>query len=155
MQSFLPYQSFRKSMRSLDYRRLGKQRVEAMQMIRAIERLHRGETHDPKTGRRYGWQNHVCTRMWVNHLDALKVYHDEAILEWIRRGYTNNMERYFPDSDHPEREIFFTRPPWLSNPKLWVSHRSMLIQKEPDHYLPQWPNVPQDLPYWWPTEEYV
>ena len=37
MQTFLPYESFKQSARVLDWRRLGKQRVEGMQIINAIE----------------------------------------------------------------------------------------------------------------------
>ena len=37
MQTFLPYADFERSAKSLDYKRLGKQRVEAMQLIKAIE----------------------------------------------------------------------------------------------------------------------
>ena len=37
MQTFLPYESFEESAKVLDYRRLGKQRVEGMQIINAIE----------------------------------------------------------------------------------------------------------------------
>ena len=37
MQTFLPYESFRESAKVLDWRRLGKQRVEGMQIINAIE----------------------------------------------------------------------------------------------------------------------
>ena len=46
MQTFLPYSSFDLTMECLDYRRLGKQRVEAFQILRAL----RGETD--------GWTNH-------------------------------------------------------------------------------------------------
>ena len=37
MQIFLPYKSFKKSAEVLDYQRLGKQRVEALQSINIIE----------------------------------------------------------------------------------------------------------------------
>ena len=37
MQTFLPYKSFEESAKVLDWRRLGKQRVEGMQIINAIE----------------------------------------------------------------------------------------------------------------------
>jgi alpha-tubulin suppressor-like RCC1 family protein len=30
------------------------------------------------------------------------------------------------------------------------SHRSNLIRKMPEHYGPIWPDVPDDLPYYWP-----
>ena len=33
MQTFLPYPDFKKSLQTLDYRRLGKQRIEAYQII--------------------------------------------------------------------------------------------------------------------------
>jgi len=36
MQTFLPYPDFAQSLRVLDSRRLGKQRLEAMQLLRAI-----------------------------------------------------------------------------------------------------------------------
>ena len=36
MQTFLPYEDFRESVRSLDDKRLGKQRVEAYQIISAL-----------------------------------------------------------------------------------------------------------------------
>ena len=38
MQTFLPYDSFEESASVLDWKRLGKQRVEAMQIVNAIEK---------------------------------------------------------------------------------------------------------------------
>lgn len=52
MQTFLPYSSFKDSARVLDRQRLGKQRVENMQIITALL--------DPD----YGWQNHPAVNMW-------------------------------------------------------------------------------------------
>ena len=53
MQTFLPYESFEKSAQTLDWRRLGKQRVEGMQIINAITGKKR------KDGKPYkGWINH-------------------------------------------------------------------------------------------------
>ena len=75
MQTFLPYESFRKSAKVLDWRRLGKQRVEGMQIINAIE--------NPK---KQGWQNHPCTVMWRPYLPALKHYTNIIIMEWMDRG---------------------------------------------------------------------
>ena len=89
MQTFLPYESFRKSAKVLDWRRLGKQRVEGMQIINAIEGKKR------KDGKPYkGWLNHPATVMWRPYVNALKYYTDVIIEEWIRRGYNNNMELY-------------------------------------------------------------
>ena len=52
MQTFLPYKSFVKSAQCLDNKRLGKQRVEAMQILKSIY------IED------YGWKNHPATKMW-------------------------------------------------------------------------------------------
>ena len=89
MQTFLPYESFAESAKVLDWRRLGKQRVEGMQIIKAIT----GEKR--LDGKPYkGWINHPASVMWKPYPDALKLYTNVIILEWIERGYNNNMEIY-------------------------------------------------------------
>jgi len=52
MQTFLPQISFKESAECLDNRRLGKQRVEAMQIMKALLL--------PE----YGWKNHPAVKMW-------------------------------------------------------------------------------------------
>ncbi|MFP3464126.1 pyrimidine dimer DNA glycosylase/endonuclease V [Leifsonia sp. SIMBA_070] len=52
VQTFLPYPSFARSVRVLDRARMGKQRVEALQVLRAI------------TVPGYGWRNHPVAKMW-------------------------------------------------------------------------------------------
>ena len=42
-------------------------------------------------------------------------------------------------------------PPWLGNEALHRSHRSALIRKDPSHYRPLFPDVPDDLDYVWPV----
>jgi hypothetical protein len=69
MQTFLPYPDFKKSLHTLDYRRLGKQRVEAHQIIRVI-----------KFSR--GYSRHPGVRMWHGDINALKLYYNLAIDEW-------------------------------------------------------------------------
>ena len=89
MQTFLPYESFRESAKVLDWRRLGKQRVEGMQIINAIEGKKR------KDGKPYkGWINHPATVMWRPYVNALKHYTNIIITEWVDRGYNNNMKLY-------------------------------------------------------------
>jgi hypothetical protein len=79
MQTFLPYADFERCAATLDSRRLGKQRVEAFQILRAL----RGE------GR--GWRNHPAVLMWRGYEDALGLYLNAMIAEWERRGYRNNV----------------------------------------------------------------
>jgi mRNA-degrading endonuclease YafQ of YafQ-DinJ toxin-antitoxin module len=81
MQTFLPYKSFKQSLQSLDYRRLGKQRVEAFQILNVL--LERTDTK--------GWRNHPITKMWKGYEDALKQYFNKCVYEWVERGYNNNM----------------------------------------------------------------
>lgn len=139
MQTFLPYDDFVASARALDYRRLGKQRVEAMQLLDAI--LGR----PTKTGKpRTGWVNHPAAVMWREHPDALKLYHNIMIKEWMTRGYKNTMrfEFVFP------YEVVM--PSWIGNPDFHASHRSNLLRKDPKFYSQYgWQESP-DLPYVWP-----
>ena len=62
MQTFVPWPSLAETAAVLDSRRLGKQRVEVIQIARAI--LVPG----------YGWANHPATLMWSDHVEALECY---------------------------------------------------------------------------------
>lgn len=133
MQTFLPYAEFAKCAATLDVRRLGKQRVEAYQILRTLQGLSRG------------WRNHPAVAMWRGYEDALGLYLNAMIAEWERRGYTNNMARYpLPDDATPPL------PPWLGRDELHASHRSNLLRKDPDFYGQFGWDEPPDLPYHWP-----
>jgi hypothetical protein len=132
MQTFLPYESFAMSAKALDYRRLGKQRVEAMQILDALKR------------RKGGWVNHPAVRMWRGYEDALKQYQRAMILEWMIRGYVNNMA--IP-AYVPKRNILL--PWWLGEPLLHSSHRANLRRKDPDWYR-DFTEDPK-TPYYWPV----
>lgn len=133
MQTFLPYPSFISSAQCLDWRRLGKQRVEARQILRTLQ--HGG-----------GWANHPAVRMWRGHEGALKLYGDCMIDEWVRRGYRNTMPRLWNYVDNAG-----PYPPWFGDLVFHASHRSNLLRKDPDWYGQfGWTEGP-DLPYVWPT----
>ena len=131
MQTFLPYPDFRKSLQTLDYRRLGKQRVEAMQLVKAIY------IED------YGWRKHPCCKMRMDYPEALQLYHDIAIDEWIKRGYNNNMPLF------RVKESEVTMPHWLGNEQLHASHRSNLLAKDFGHYGGFGWDESDDIPYYW------
>lgn len=42
-------------------------------------------------------------------------------------------------------------PPWLGDEPFHRSHRSSLLRKDPAHYGPLFPGVPDDLEYVWPV----
>ena len=115
MQTFLPYSDFKKSAQVLDYRRLGKQRVEALQVYKAL------------TVENYGWSNHPIVKMWKGYENALIEYKNIMIQEWIDRGFNNQMGM----ETNNEPRIY---PPWLGNEELHASHRSNLLQKDYDYY---------------------
>jgi hypothetical protein len=132
MQTFLPYPSFIESVRVLDYRRLGKQRVEAFQILKAL--------NDPE----YGWQNHPAVRMWRGHMDALKIYYNYCIDEWVRRGYKNTMQKR---QDIQLKPV----PPWFGDEAFHAAHRSNLLRKDEKFYRQYGWTEPTTLPYIWPT----
>jgi hypothetical protein len=130
MQTFLPLPSFTASAQALDYRRLGKQRVEAMQILNTL------------TGKSTGWKTHPAVKMWVGHENALAAYMDACIDEWVSRGYRNTMRVVRPTS--------IIMPPWFGDDAFHASHRSNLLRKSPDFYSRfGWIEGP-DLPYVWP-----
>ena len=140
MQTFLPYESFEKSAQTLDWRRLGKQRVEGMQIINAITGKKR------KDGKPYkGWINHPCSVMWKDYVPALKHYTNVIIQEWINRGYNNNMEFYDTGK--------IIMPDWIGNEKFHSSHRANLLRKDFDYYSQfGWTENPE-RPYVWHDKE--
>lgn len=139
MQTFLPYADFDASARCLDSRRLGKQRVEAMQILNV--HLH-GAT---------GWANHPAVKMWRGHTQALACYGLSICEEWRRRNYVSTVDSVFiyyldscPDWD-PTMD-----PPWLGDPAFHASHRAALLAKAPEHYSQfGWAEAPA-IAYIWP-----
>ena len=157
MQTFLPYPDFYQTFRTLDWRRLGKQRVEAFQLLVAngdswaiIERAKRGITGPIKRG----WVNHPAAIMWRGYEEALSVYMNLCIVAWRERGFKNTMSirpylynEFFSMKDYAN---MVEMPPWLGDPDFHASHRSNLLRKDPVYYSNFcWTEKP-DLPYVWP-----
>jgi hypothetical protein len=134
MQTFLPYSDLELSVKVLDYRRLGKQRVETFQVLNIL--LDRTPTK--------GWRNHPVTRMWSGYEEALKLYQNYTIQEWISRGYKNTMKF---EEVTPNAVIM---PPWFGVEEFHQSHRSNLLRKDYEYYS-QFFNEPSDLEYLWPV----
>lgn len=132
MQTFLPYPDFHRSAVVLDTRRLGKQRVECVQLINAIE------------GRSTGWRNHPAAIMWQNNVGALRQYYNVVCGEWILRGYVQTMTFYSYDPNP-------TMPTWLGDDAFHAAHRSNLLRKDPEHYGQFGWTEPPTLPYIWPV----
>ena len=150
MQTFVPWPSFTDTAEALDTRRLGKQRVEVIQIARAI--LVPG----------YGWANHPATLMWRGHVEALECYLGAICDEWAARGFDDTCRATVrrdlasagvPGSVGTQQELGDAGllPGWLGDEALHRSHRSALLRKDPAHYRPLFPDDPDDLPYVWPV----
>jgi len=141
MQTFLPHADFKETARSLDYRRLGKQRVEAWQVLRALNGMTRG------------WRNHPAVLMWNGYEKALCEYAIAICDEWIARGYNDTMRERFVawSSQLDENYQQLLMPPWIGDQDFHRSHQSNLVRKFPEYYREQFPDVPDDLEYLWPV----
>lgn len=116
MMTFVVSSDVTECAKALDYRRLGKQRVEAYQILRTL----RGHSH--------GWKNHPAVRMWMGYEDGLVMYMNAMIDEWVLRGYKNTMKKEEPKEEHPKF------PWWFYWKPLHDSHKAALIRKESKYY---------------------
>jgi len=138
LQTFLPYPDFARSASVLDRQRLGKQRLEALHLLRKL----RGLAHGP------GWTNHPALRMWRGHEEALAEYGMAICAEWRARGYVDNL---LPEFVRLRGDAPATLPAWFGDERLHASHRSNLLRKFPEWYSQfGWREGPE-LPYWWPV----
>lgn len=141
MQTFLPYDGYTRSAKVLDRQRLGKQRVEVLQIITALV--------DGK-----GWIHHPATKMWKGHELQLGLYGMLICKEWQRRGYNDTcLMKIYNKLERPNLVAMgqAPKPDWFGDEDFHRSHQSNLIRKLPDHYGPLFPGVPDDLPYIWPV----
>lgn len=163
MQTFVPYGAdYWASARCLDDKRLGKQRVEAYQILRTLL----NETQ--------GWKNHPAIKMWYGYEPSLVIYTLVICAEWSGRGYQDTVAGKVCDLAGPlfngedaiydpmtnelvqcdgtlERVPDIWHPLWLRNPYVAISHRSNLAHKDPNHYGRYWPELVDEpkLDYVW------
>lgn len=144
MQTFLPYPEFRASAAALDPRRLGKQRVETLQILRAL------------VWPEYGWKRHPAVAMWRGFTAALVCYGVAVCDQWAAYGCADTVRGQIleftagqvPHFDELRDNGYL--PPWLGHEVLHLSHRSALLRKDPAYYRPRFGGLPDDLPYVWP-----
>ena len=135
MQTFLPYPNIESSLKILDDKRLGKQRVEAHQILNIL--LNRTKTK--------GWRNHPAVQMWGGYANALKFYFNKTVEEWIKRGFRNNM-----NLEEIRGKIVF--PKWFGDKKFHSSHRSNLLRKNKEYYSKFKWKEKDNLCYIWPVK---
>ena len=146
MQTFLPFTSFKKSASVLDMRRLGKQRVETLQILNCLI--------DPQSKR--GWRNHPAVKMWEGHEGVLLDYGISICKEWIERGYKDTclekMKAVWEKNVSKDQRLLKSQiPNWLGTEILHLSHKSNLLRKDELYYSKWFSNIRNDIPYYWPV----
>ncbi len=141
MQTFVPYPDVTLSAACLDRQRLGKQRVEVLQILNAL-------------ANGGGWEHHPAVQMWRGHERALAWYGIGICREWRSRGYQDTCAVKIADlvceNDWPAERGW---PGWWGDARVHASHRSNLLRKDLKHYSQfEW-TEPDDLPYFWPSSE--
>ena len=113
------------------------------------------------TNPNYGWQNHPAKLMWEGFEPALYKYQEAIVAEWTSRGYKDNVcldKTWAMLTDEDKDRCFSGQvdyPMWLGDVDFHLAHQSNLIRKFPEHYIPLFPGVPNDLEYVWPSRASV
>ena len=143
MQTFLPYPDFKMSAACLDDKRLGKQRVECLQILRCL------------SGITKGWRNHPAVKMWHPYVGYLNLYGKAICKEWIKRGFKDTCLQKIVQATiaFGPYAYKYGKPAWLGDPTFHASHRSNLLRKNPEHYGRFGWTEPDDLPYVWPVRK--
>src|SRR3954471_3690510 len=154
MQTFVPVADFEQSARLLDSPRLGKQRVETLQILRALELPD------------YGWATHPAVLMWRGRTSALVAYGLAMVRVWRERGFADTTHAQIAEFApsvvgclQAELSADALLPSWIGDEALHRSHRSNLLAKDPGFYRPRFTELfgpePDDLPYVWPEPDDV
>jgi hypothetical protein len=149
MQTFVPYADFEASARALDAKRLGKQRVEVIQIVRAL------------TVPGYAWSQHPAVLMWKGYEEALGRYGLTMCEVWLELGFGDtcaatiaaDLAAFGVPQIRSEAELAAAGalPPWLFDAAVQESHQSALVRKDPEFYRKLFPDVRPDLDYVWPV----
>lgn len=141
MQTFYPYEDINKTVKCLDNKRLGKQRVETIQIALCLL---------VKESR---WKNHPAVKMWKGYEKYLvEIYLYNIMNEWKLRGYKNTKcEEHYNNLSHIVKDSRLQYPHWLGNEQFHNSHKSNLLRKFPEHYFKFNWNITNDLSYIWPN----
>jgi hypothetical protein len=134
MQTFVPERTFHDIGLILDRQRLGKQRVETLQILRA------------NLGLTKGWVNHPASKMWRGHEAGLCAYGIAMCDAWTAKGYTDSCADKMRELVRPDANDL---PEWWGRADIMESHRSNLVRKFPEHYRNFYPAVLDNLPYVW------
>lgn len=155
MQTFLTFpERFSSTAQILDNKRLGKQRVEAKQILLTNQKyIDYQSTYTPfSVPSHLAWRNHPAVKMWRGYEGMLALYGAAMCREWIKRGYKDSLLPFFEEIVVKSPLNY---PKWLTDPKtierVTLTHRQSLLFKDPVHYSKYFPNDNPVYGYYWPT----
>lgn len=123
MQVFVPATSFRRIAEVLDDKRLGKQRVECLQILKSIFNS-------------TGWKHHPAVKMWHGSTRALIEYAISICIEWRRRGFNDSLLPMFKSMRRKFKTLALcVLPPWWGDERVHSSHRAALLHKAEQRYF--------------------
>jgi hypothetical protein len=124
MQTFLPYaEDYQANAKCLDNKRLGKQRVEGYQILKAL------------LGESKGWVNHPATRMWKGNEYQLFLYQYEICMEWVGRNFKDTVLVSITELVTKHNvQVNNNLPEWMTNPAIKITHQANLFIKDPIFY---------------------
>lgn len=146
MQTFVPCVTYAECASVLDRQRLGKQRVESLQILTSLHAL--------QSGYKYGWSHHPAVKMWSGHEIQLAVYSIAICNEWISRNYKDTCKEKIKKllkEFEKNKNANDSKPPWWGDIRVHDSHKSKLLFKAPNYYSKFNWDVENNLDYYWPV----
>jgi Pyrimidine dimer DNA glycosylase len=149
MQTFIPETLYADCAEVLDRQRLGKQRVECLQIMNVLCGV----------ATKSGWSNHPAVTMWRGWEYGLMMYGQAICDEWTGRGYMDTCSKkiresfYYKHGSIPFEMTMY--PDWWYDLSVHRSHQSNLLRKDYNHYSVFYSDVPDDLEYVWPPGRYA
>jgi hypothetical protein len=92
-------------------------------------------------------RNYPLVKMWRSHSNLLVQYGRATCLEWMDRGYEDNI---YDQLEGFETKLPESKPTWLGDERLHASHRGRLLAKQPEWYSQFGWNEKPRKDYWWP-----
>jgi len=179
MQTFLPYPDFVQTSKVLDNKRLGKQRVEALQILQVLaigpyqmlinyrqdntpvwescnlEEFNESKKNKTPTVRKTPWYNHPAVQMWRGYDRSLVEYGFNICNEWSARGFRDTCYPKFRSIECNIEHLPVVIPYWIGDNNFHCSHQSNLIRKLPEYYTKYFPGTPNNLAYIWPSKDLI
>jgi hypothetical protein len=121
--TFHPYASFEKSAKVLDYKRLGKQRQEALHVLKCL------------LGMAKPYKSHGAMNAWRGYEPALCEYGIVICSEWISRNYEDNTKHIFQEIRYDRLRFHdIVLPKWIGYEPYHSNQRARLLYKDPIWY---------------------